>query len=116
MRVSGSGLFETLPPPERTHGRTARHSAPGRPRPNIQRLHSQAGPRNHGPCPPSPQPRSRSLTLLAVYFGDVRLDIDPSFENDSDMVSAPPGQLASADRSKVVERDEKIYRKKPEFI
>jgi len=51
-----------------------------------------------------------------VYFGDVRLDIDPSFENDSDMVSAPPGQLASADRSKVVERDEKIYRKKPEFI
>ena len=51
-----------------------------------------------------------------VYFADVRLDIDPSFENDSDMVSAPPGQLASADRSKVVERDEKIYRKKPEFI
>jgi hypothetical protein len=46
----------------------------------------------------------------------VRLDIDPSFENDSDMVPAPPGQLASADRSKVVERDEKIYRKKPEFI
>jgi hypothetical protein len=51
-----------------------------------------------------------------VYFGDVRLDIDPSFENHSDMVLAPPGQLASADRSKVVERDEKIYRKKPEFI
>ena len=51
-----------------------------------------------------------------VYFGDVRLDIAPSFENDSNMVSAPPGQLASADRSKVVERDEKIYRKKPEFI
>jgi hypothetical protein len=51
-----------------------------------------------------------------VYFGDVRLDIDPSFENDSDMVLAPPGQLASADRSKVVERDEKICRKKPEFI
>jgi hypothetical protein len=51
-----------------------------------------------------------------VYIGDVRLDIDPSFENDSDMVAAPPGQLASADRSKVVERDEKIYRKKPEFI
>jgi hypothetical protein len=51
-----------------------------------------------------------------VYFGDGRMDIDPSFENDSDMVSAPPCQLASADRSKVVERDEKIYRKKPEFI
>lgn len=51
-----------------------------------------------------------------VYFGNVRMDIDPSFENDSDVVSAPPGQLASADRSKVVERDEKIYRKKPEFI
>jgi hypothetical protein len=50
-----------------------------------------------------------------VYFADVRLDIDPSFENDSDMVSAPPGQLASADRSKIVERNEKIYRKKPEF-
>jgi hypothetical protein len=64
-----------------------------------------------------PQPRSRSLRLLArLLFGDVRLDIDPSFENDSDMVSAPPSQLASADRSKVVERDEKIYRKKPEFI
>ena len=64
-----------------------------------------------------PQPRSRSLRLLTrLLFGDVRLDIDPSFENDSDMVSAPPGQLASADRSKVVERDEKIYRKKPEFI
>jgi hypothetical protein len=51
-----------------------------------------------------------------VYFGDVCLDIDPSFENDSDMVSASPCQLASPDRSKVVERDEKIYRKKPEFI
>jgi hypothetical protein len=49
-------------------------------------------------------------------LADVRLDIDPSFENDSDMVSAPPGQLASADRSKVVERNKKIYRKKPEFI
>jgi hypothetical protein len=51
-----------------------------------------------------------------VCFGEVRPDIDPSFENDSDMVSVPPGQLASADRSKVVERDEKIYRKKPELI
>ncbi len=55
--------------------------------------------------------KSHSHTLA-----DVRLDIYPSFENGSDMVSAPPGQLASADRSKVVERDEKIYRKKPEFI
>jgi hypothetical protein len=46
----------------------------------------------------------------------VRAGIDPSFENDPDMVATPPGELASADRSKVVERDEKIYRKKPEFI
>jgi hypothetical protein len=46
----------------------------------------------------------------------MRSDIDPSFEDDPDMVSTPPGELASADRSKVVERDEKIYRKQPEFI
>jgi hypothetical protein len=64
-----------------------------------------------------PQRRSSiAHTCRQVYFGRVRVDIEPSFENHSDMVSAPPGQLASADRSKVVERDEKIYREKPEFI
>jgi hypothetical protein len=47
---------------------------------------------------------------------DVRSNVDPSFENDTDMIPAPPGQLASANRSKVIERDEKIRRKKPEFI
>jgi hypothetical protein len=47
---------------------------------------------------------------------DVRSNVDPSFENDTDMIPAPPGQLTSANRSKVIERDEKIRRKKPEFI
>jgi hypothetical protein len=43
-------------------------------------------------------------------------DIDRSFENNSDMVSTPPCQLARDDRLKIVEGDEKIYRKKPESI
>jgi hypothetical protein len=46
----------------------------------------------------------------------VRAGIDPSFENDPDMVATPPGEPASADGSKVVERDVKIYWKKPESI
>jgi hypothetical protein len=46
----------------------------------------------------------------------VRSDIDPSVENDPDVVSTPPGKLASDDRSKFVERDEKIYRQKPKLI
>jgi hypothetical protein len=37
----------------------------------------------------------------------VRSDVDPSFESDTDMISTPPGQLAPADRSKIIERDEK---------
>jgi hypothetical protein len=43
-------------------------------------------------------------------------EIDPTSENDSEIVSMPPGELASSNRSKIVERDVKIYRKKPEFI
>jgi hypothetical protein len=35
-------------------GRTARHSAPPGRRPNIQRLHSEPGWRNHGACPNLP--------------------------------------------------------------
>jgi hypothetical protein len=85
--------------------------------PNILRLPPQAGRRDHGACPNSPAAAIQNeRTAGTSTLADVRLDIYPSFENDSDMVSAPPGQLASADRSKVVERDEKIYRKKPEFI
>jgi hypothetical protein len=73
--------------------------------------------RLNGACPNLTRSGDSSINhCWHVYFGNVRLDIDPSFENDPDMVSASPGKLASADRSKVVERDEKIYRKKPEFI
>jgi hypothetical protein len=43
-------------------------------------------------------------------------DIDPFFENDTDVVSIPPGEPAFADRSKAVERDVEIYRKRPESI
>ena len=68
-------------------------------------------------CPLSPAAEiTIAHTAGTSTLADVRLDIDPSFENDSDMVSAPPGQLAFADRSKVVERNKKIDRKKPEFI
>jgi hypothetical protein len=43
-------------------------------------------------------------------------NIDPYLEIDADIVSMPPGEPTSADCSKVVERDVKIYRKKPESI
>jgi hypothetical protein len=57
-----------------------------------------------------------SLGRAGIRNGNVRSDIDPSFENDPEIVSMPPGELASCDRSKIVERDVKIYRKKPEFV
>jgi hypothetical protein len=53
---------------------------------------------------------------IGIRNGDVRSDIDPSVENDPDVVSMSPGELAFANCSKVVERDEKIYRQKPELI
>ncbi len=51
-----------------------------------------------------------------IRSGDVRSDIDPSVENDPNVISTPPGKLASDDRSKFVERDEKLYRQKPKLI
>jgi len=43
-------------------------------------------------------------------------NIDPFLENDADIVSMPPGEPTSANCSKIVERDVKTYRKKPESI
>jgi hypothetical protein len=55
-------------------------------------------------------------SIRSGRIGDARSDIDPSVENNPDVISTPPGELASDDRSKVVECDEKIYRQKPELI
>ncbi len=41
---------------------------------------------------------------------------DPFLENDADVVSISPGKSTSANCSKIVECDVKIYRKKPESI
>jgi hypothetical protein len=64
-----------------------------------------------------------SLSGRYAQWDSIRCDarrpvfsIDRSFENNSDMVSTPPRQLAHAYRLKTVEGDEKIYRKKPESI
>jgi hypothetical protein len=65
-----------------------------------------------------PQNRSAAWPirpLSAIRTGRCS-DVGRSFENNSDMVATPPCQLAHGDGLKIVEGDEKIYRKKPESI
>jgi hypothetical protein len=45
---------------------------------------------------------------------DTLADIKPSFENDTNIVPPPPHEPTFPNRKKAVERDEEVYRKKPQ--
>jgi hypothetical protein len=47
---------------------------------------------------------------------DTLADINPSFENDTNIVPIPPEQSAFSNCEKVVERDVEVYRKKAKSI
>jgi hypothetical protein len=67
---------------------------------------------------PASRPEERGMERKSVQLirWDGPTDIDPFFENHTEVVSMPPRQAASADCAKVVERDVEIDRKKPETI
>jgi hypothetical protein len=43
---------------------------------------------------------------------DTLADINPSFENDTNIVPMPPDEVAFSNCEKAVERDVEVYRKK----
>ena len=56
-------------------------------------------------------PLITTIASACLVERDTLADIKPSFENDTNIVSMPPGESAFSNCEKVVERDVEVYRK-----
>ena len=61
-------------------------------------------------------PVTTAIASSCLVSRDTLVDINPMFENDTNIVPMPPEQSAFSNCEKVIERDVEVYRKKPQSI